>query len=127
MDEGAVGALDTWQRGDDGLRSFGTDASGVIPMAILGELPPSDTFRSWSKTETRVGEEGYVSSTGFRGRRIRLGEPKGLCGRIWGENNRWPVALVLGIDWVRAIGGARLAADRDLTWPLDNGDDARGR
>jgi hypothetical protein len=38
------------------------------------------------------------------------------------------VALVPGIDWVRAMGGAKvLAADRDLTWLLDNGEDARGR
>jgi hypothetical protein len=37
------------------------------------------------------------------------------------------VAFVLGMDWVRAIGGAKLAADRDLTWLLDNGEDARGR
>lgn len=75
----------------------------------------------------RVGEEGKPSSAGFRGMRIRLGDPEGLCGRIWGENRRWPVALVPGIDWVRPIGGARLAADRDLTWLLDNGEDARGR
>jgi hypothetical protein len=25
------------------------------------------------------------------------------------------------------MGGAKLAADRDLTWLLDNGEDARGR
>lgn len=31
------------------------------------------------------------------------------------------------MDWVRAMGGAKLAADRDLTWLLDNGEDARGR
>jgi hypothetical protein len=59
--------------------------------------------------------------------RIRLGDPKGLCGRICGEYRRLPVALVPGIDWVRAMGGAKLAADRDLTWLLDNGEDARGR
>jgi hypothetical protein len=102
---------------------------GVIPKAWLGlgELLPSGIFRSWSRTETRVGEEGNPSSTGFRGMRIRLGDPEGLCGRIWGENKRWPVALVPGMDWVRPMGGAKLAADRDLTWLLDNGEDARGR
>jgi hypothetical protein len=35
---------------------------------------------------------------------------------------------VPGIDWVRAMGvGIKLAADRDLTWLLDSGEDARGR
>lgn len=37
------------------------------------------------------------------------------------------MAFVPGIDCVRAMGGAKLAADRDLTWLLDNGEDARGR
>ena len=32
-----------------------------------------------------------------------------------------------GIDWVRVMGGARLATDRDRTWGLDSGEAARGR
>jgi hypothetical protein len=36
--------------------------------------------------------------------------------------------LTPGIDWVRAIGGARpLAADLDLIWELERGEGARGR
>jgi hypothetical protein len=54
-------------------------------MAIFGEMLLSGNFRSWSRTETRVGEEGKASSAGFRGIRIRLGDPVGLSGRIWGE------------------------------------------
>jgi len=101
----------------------------VMPMAIFGELLLSGSFRSWSKTETRVGEEGgKASSVGFRGMRIRPGDPVGLSGRVWGAYRRWPVAFVPGMDWVRAMGGAKpLAADRDLTWLLDSGEDARGR
>lgn len=34
--------------------------------------------------------------------------------------------LGVGMDWVRDMGGARLA-ERDLTWLLDKGEEARGR
>lgn len=101
-----------------------------MPRPRFGELCRSGRFRSGSRTETRVGEEGKPSSDGFRGIRIRLGDPEGLCGRIWGEYRRWPVPDVPGMDCVRAMGGGiKLAADRDLTWWLldDKGEDARGR
>ncbi len=118
----------TWQSGEDGRRSFGMVVLCVMPMARFGEVLRSGSFRSWSMTETRVGEEGKASSAGLRGMRMRLGEPVGLCGRIWGEYRRWPVAFVPGMDWVRPMGGAKPeAADRDLTWLLDNGEEARGR
>jgi hypothetical protein len=35
--------------------------------------------------------------------------------------------LTPGIDCVRAMGGARLATDRDRTWELESGEAARGR
>jgi hypothetical protein len=47
----------------------------------FGELLLSVDLLSGSRTETRVGEEGKTSSTGFRGMRIRPGDPEGLCGR----------------------------------------------
>jgi len=100
-EEGVVGSPGNrpeleWDRflsGDAGLRS--RDDEGVMappPRSRLGDvllllllLPPSDTTRSWSRTEIRVGDEGKASSTGFRGRRMRLGELTGLWGRSLGE------------------------------------------
>ncbi len=38
-----------------------------------------------------------------------------------------PLPVTPGMDWVRAMDGARLAVDRDLIWLLDSGDGARGR
>lgn len=81
-------ALVIWQSGEDGLRSFGADVADETPRLKFGELLLSDSLRSGSRTEIRVGEEGKVSSIGLRGMRIRLGDPEGLCGRIWGEYSR---------------------------------------
>ena len=97
------------RRGDDGLLSFPADS----PTPRFGALLLSESLRSVSRTETRVGDEGgNDSSTGFRGTRMRLGDTEGLWGRM---NVRWPAPLRPGMDWVRAMGGARLAADRDRT------------
>lgn len=113
-----MGNVPAWvicRSGDAGRRSFGIVAGDVSPKPKFGELFLSDNFLSGSRIEMRVGEVGKASSTGFRGMRIRLGDP-GLEGRMWGEYKRWPPADMPGIDCVRTIGGgARVTADLDLT------------
>jgi len=83
----------------------------------LGELLLSRWARSGSRTEDLTGDGGgKVSSTGLRGIRILLGDPLGLCGLCnCGDSSTWPEPLEVkpGIDWVRDIGGARLATDLD--------------
>lgn len=111
------------RRGDEGLLSLGADS----PTPRFGALLLSVSFRSVSRTETRVGDEGNDSSAGFRGTRTRLGDPDGLWGRNWGENDKWPAPLRPGMDCVRAMGGARLAAERDRTCEMESGEPARGR
>jgi len=63
-----------WRRGDEGLLSRDDER----PRPRFGALLLSDNFRSVSWIETRVGDEGNPSSTGFRGTRMRLGDPEGL-------------------------------------------------
>lgn len=63
------------RRGDEGLLSLADDR---LPRARFGALLLSDSFLSTSWTETRVGDEGNASSTGFRGTLTRLGDPTGL-------------------------------------------------
>jgi len=62
--------------------------ASVVPELTpkLGELFLSDSLRSGSWTDTRVGEDGNASSTAFLGvrTRLRLGDPDGLWARIWG-------------------------------------------
>ncbi len=67
--------------------SFKEEAAAVNPR--LGELFLSASF-SWSWTDTRVEEVGKASSTGFRGRRIRLG----------GEIPMGSGAVAGGVQWV---------------------------
>jgi len=67
----------TWRRGEEGLLSREDDK----PKARFGALLRSDNFRSVSCTKTLVSEDGKASSTGFRGVRMRLGDPEGLCVR----------------------------------------------
>lgn len=76
-----------WRSGDEGLLSLGTDVA-ERPRPRLGALLRSDSFRSGSWTDTRVGDEGKASSTAFRGARIRFGDPEGLCVRSCGEYMR---------------------------------------
>lgn len=65
---------------------------------------------------------------GFRrGALFLLGDPEGLAGRSRGEARMRPAPSTPGIDLVRdMVGGARLAADLDLTWP-ERGDVVLGR
>lgn len=113
-------ALGRWRRGEEGRwRTIG------VLNPRFGELFLSESWRS-GRTDVRVGETGgYISSTGFRKDRCRCGEPFGL----WGRGMRmWPSPFTPGMDWARPMGGgARVAADLDLTWLPDNGEVVRGR
>ena len=73
-----AGPLAMWRRGELGRRVL---VIGLEVTPRLGELLLSGILRSGSWTETRVGDVGKASSTGFRGARTRAGEPDGLCGR----------------------------------------------
>ena len=109
-----VGPPPAWalRSGEGGRRSLGTL---LVETPRIGELLRSGCLRSGSRTEVRTGEGGgNDSSRGFRGVRILLGEPEGLLGRSCGEYRIWPEPLTPGADWVREMGGARLAAERDL-------------
>ena len=120
----------TLRRGEDGRRSrWGL----LVEIPKLGEVLPSRWVRSGSMTDDRTGDEGgNASSSGFRGTRTLLGEPDGLSGRrSWGDKRMWPELLEAkpGMDWVRDMGGARLATDRERPWPPppERGDAVRGR
>ena len=73
------------RRGEDGRRSR---AGVLVEAPIMGELLRLSPCRcSGSRTDVRTGEMGgKASSAGFRGIRIRLGDPEGLPGRRWGAN-----------------------------------------
>lgn len=117
----------TFRKGDDDLLRRLDDTMGG---PNTGELLRSFGFFSkQSRTLVRTGEVlGNASSACFLGVRERLGEPEleGLAGRSCGEYNIRPEPLTPGMDCVRDIGEARAAADRDLEWPLDNGEAVRG-
>lgn len=116
----------TFRKGDDDLLRRLDDTMGG---PNTGELLRSFGFFSQSRTLVRTGEVlGKASSACFLGVRARLGEPEleGLAGRSCGEYNIRPEPLTPGMDCVRDIGEARVAADRDLVCPLDNGEAVRG-
>jgi hypothetical protein len=99
--------------GDAGRRSRALWMPGLAPRARLGALLLSDSRLSGLCTDMRVGDVGKASSTAFLGARARLGETEGLDERSCGEYRMCPAPLTPGRDWVRAMGGAKLAADRD--------------
>lgn len=99
-----------------GLGVCSSDMSPVSLISLKASLDP------------RYARPGKTSSTGFRGVRIRLGDPRGLAGRARGEDSKCPAALKPGNDWVRDIGGARaLVEDFDRIWPREKGEVFRGR
>lgn len=76
----ALPGMLTCRNGDAGLRTRARGV-GVPPRVRFGELFRSVTLRSWSKTETRVGDIGKASSAGFLATRTccgRMGDREGL-------------------------------------------------
>lgn len=83
-DEGVVGPADggfgweTWRNGEAG-RLIRPNVILLEVTPKLGELLRSESRRSGSWTEIRVGDGGgNASSAGFLGTRARLGVPVGL-------------------------------------------------
>ena len=97
-------------------------------MPRTGELLRSPCLLSASSTEVRIGESGgKLSSAGFRGTRVLLGDLEGLEGRTRGGYIMRPAPSRPGIERVRPILGTVKLVDLERVCMPDRGEVVRGR
>lgn len=116
-----------WWRGEVGCCNLGVVVEDVKFRVRLGELFFFVSFCLGLWIEIWVGDVGKVLLIGFWGILMWLGDFVGFEGWNWGDNEKWLLLLIFGIDCVCIMGGGvRFVVDLDCMWLLDSGEDVWG-